>query len=210
MIFPDTELEKRLWKKGIKYVVGIDEAGRGPLAGPVCAGAVVINPDTELNPLVRDSKKMTEKHREEVFEYIKENSVGYGIGMVDSHTIDSLGIQQAVRLAMIDAIQQVEDMIKCKAQYLIIDGNGVLSIDEYDQEKLVKGDLYHYSISCASILAKVSRDRYMHDIAKIYPVYGFEKHVGYGTKYHMDMLNTYGPCEIHRRSFGPVTKLIRK
>lgn len=210
MIFPDTELEKRLWKKGIKYVVGIDEAGRGPLAGPVCAGAVVINPDTELNPLVRDSKKMTEKHREEVFEYIKENSVGYGIGMVDSHTIDSLGIQQAVRLAMMDAIQQVEDMIKCKAQYLIIDGNGVLSIDGYDQEKLVKGDLYHYSISCASILAKVSRDRYMHDIAKIYPVYGFEKHVGYGTKYHMDMLNTYGPCEIHRRSFGPVTKLIRK
>lgn len=210
MIFPDTKLEEKLWNSGIKYVVGIDEAGRGPLAGPVAAGAVVIGPNTELNPMITDSKKMTEKRREEVFEYIKENSLGYGIGMVDAKVIDRVGIQEAVRMAMIDAINQVEEMIKHKAEYLIIDGNGVLSIEGYSQEKLVKGDLHHYSISCASILAKVTRDRYMYEMSKIYPVYGFEKHVGYGTKYHMDMLNTYGPCEIHRRSYAPVLKLIGK
>lgn len=210
MIFPDTELEKRLWKKGFKYVIGIDEAGRGPLAGPVCAGAVAISKDPVINPLIRDSKKMTRKRREEAFEYIKENSVGYGIGMVDAKVIDDLGIQEAVRMAMVDAIEQVEDMIKCKADYLIIDGNGVLSIEGYTQEKLIKGDLHHYSISCASILAKVTRDRYMYEMSKIYPVYGFDRHVGYGTKYHMDMLNTYGPCEIHRRSYEPVKRLCKK
>ena len=208
MIFPDTKLEQKLWDSGIKYVVGIDEAGRGPLAGPVCAGAVAISPNTVINPLIRDSKKMTKKRREEVFEYIKENSIGYGIGMIDAKVIDDMGIQEAVKMAMIDAIKQVEKMIHNKAEYLIIDGNGVLSIEGYSQEKLIKGDLHHYSISCASILAKVTRDRYMYEMSKIYPVYGFEKHVGYGTKYHMDMLNRYGPCKIHRRSYEPVRRLI--
>lgn len=208
MIFPDIELEKRLWEKGFKYVVGIDEAGRGPLAGPVCAGAVVINRDIPMNPLVRDSKKMTEKHREEAFEYIKENSIAYGIGMIDAEAIDEVGIQEAVRMAMTNALRQVEKMLKCRADYLIIDGNNVSSIEGYKQERLKGGDLYHYSISCASILAKVTRDRYMHSIAKKYPVYQFERHVGYGTKIHIDMLNRYGPCLIHRKSFGPVRRLV--
>lgn len=208
MIFPDIELEKKLWDSGVGYVVGLDEAGRGPLAGPVTAGAVCIDIDTPLNSWIRDSKKMTEKRREEVFEWIKENSIGYGIGMIEAEVIDEVGIQEAVRMAMVQALRGVEGMLKSRADYLIIDGNNVLSIAGYEQEKLIKGDLYHYSISCASILAKVTRDRYMHNVAHEYPVYGFEKHVGYGTKYHMEMLNRYGPCVLHRKSFGPVARLL--
>lgn len=210
MVFPDIELEKKLWKKGFKYVVGIDEAGRGPLAGPVCAGAVLIDENTQLHPFVRDSKKMTEKRREEVFEYIKESSLAYGIAMIDSVVIDELGIQEAVKMAMEEALRQIEEKIKSRVDYLIVDGTNVSTISGYHMEKIKAGDLKHYSISAASILAKVSRDRYMKEIAKEFPVYCFEKHVGYGTKLHMETLIKYGPCSLHRKSFAPVKKLIKE
>jgi len=207
MQFPDIELEKSLWSKGLKYVVGIDEAGRGPLAGPVCAGAVIIDENTKLNELVRDSKKMTEKRREEVFEFIKENSLGWGVCMVSNMVIDTKGIQEAVRIAMWTALKQVEKMIGSKAEYLIVDGTNVSNLFGYDMLKIKEGDLKHYSISAASILAKVTRDRYMKDIAIKYPEYGFEKHVGYGTKAHIEAIQKYGPCDIHRRSFKPISEI---
>lgn len=208
MQFPDIELEKELWNKGIKYVVGIDEAGRGPLAGPVSAGAVVIDEKCVINPLVRDSKKMSEKQRLEVFDFIKNNCLGWGVSMVDSDTIDRVGIQEAVKLAMTNALVQVESMLGCRAEYLIVDGTNVSSIEGYSMEKIKGGDLKHYSISAGSILAKVTRDEYMKEISLKYPQYGFEKHVGYGTKLHMECLLKYGPCEIHRKSFAPVKKLL--
>ena len=206
MQFPDIELEKKLWNKGLKYVVGIDEAGRGPLAGPVCAGAVVIDEKSELSELVRDSKKMTEKRREGVFEFIKENSLGWGVYMVSNMVIDKKGIQEAVRIAMWEALKQVEKMIGRKAEYLIVDGTNVSNLFGYDMLKIKEGDLKHYSISAASILAKVTRDRYMKNIAIKYPEYGFERHVGYGTKAHIEAIQKYGPCDIHRRSFKPISE----
>ena len=206
MQFPDIELEKSLWNKGLKYVVGIDEAGRGPLAGPVCAGAVMIDIDSTLSEIVRDSKKMTEKKREESFEFIKENSVGWGVCMVSNTVIDKKGIQEAVRIAMWEALKQVEKMIGRKAEYLIVDGTNVSNLFGYNMLKIKEGDLKHYSISAASILAKVTRDRYMKEMAIKYPEYGFERHVGYGTKAHMEALQRYGPCEIHRRSFKPISE----
>ncbi len=210
MVFPDTKLEKNLWKKGFKYVVGIDEAGRGPLAGPVCAGAVLIGKDTEILALVRDSKKMTEKQRESVYEEIKSSTKAWGVCMVSSKVIDEVGIQEAVKLAMEGALRQVEEKIGSRADYLIVDGTNVSTISGYHMTKIKAGDLKHYSISAASILAKVERDRYMRKIAERYPEYMFEKHVGYGTKLHMDLLKEYGPCDIHRGSFAPVRKLIEK
>lgn len=210
MVFPDTKLEENLWSKGFKYVVGIDEAGRGPLAGPVSAGAVVLSPSSVIHPFVRDSKKMTEKKREEVFEYIKENCIAWGVCMVGSKKIDEIGIQDAIKMAMESALNQVEGMLKSRADYLIVDGTNVATISGYKMEKIKAGDLKHYSISAASILAKVTRDRYMREISIQYPEYCFEKHVGYGTKLHMDMLKKYGPCDIHRRSFKPVKEVLEK
>ena len=189
MIFPDIKLEESLWKKSFKYVVGIDEAGRGPLAGPVCAGAVLIDESTEILELVRDSKKMTEKQRELVYDEIKGRSKAWGICMVGNDVIDSLGIQEAVKIAMEGALKQVEEKIGSKADYLIVDGTNVSTISGSHMTKIKSGDTKHYSIAAASVLAKVERDRYMKEIAKRYPEYMFEKHVGYGTKQHMDLLN---------------------
>ncbi len=210
MIYPDIKLEKSLWKKGFKIVVGIDEAGRGPLAGPVSAGAVVIQNEKQVVDIVRDSKKMTEKQRNEAYIKIKDISTAWGIGMVDSKEIDRVGIQEAVKKAMIIALVQAEKMLKEKAEYLIVDGNNVLPIIGYRMDRIKEGDLYHYSISAASVLAKVERDRIMREYSKVYPEYGFDRHVGYGTKLHMDMLKRYGPCDIHRRCFKPVRELLSK
>lgn len=207
MIFPDIELEKKIWSRGIKYVVGIDEAGRGPLAGPVCAGAVVIDNHTQLSPLVRDSKKMTEKQRNESFDFILSNSLACGVCMISNEKIDKVGIQEAVRLAMEGALKEVEKMLGKRAQYLIVDGTNVELIEDYNMLKIKGGDIKHYSISAASILAKVTRDRYMKEISVKYPEYGFERHVGYGTKAHIDAIKKYGICPLHRRSFSPIKEI---
>jgi ribonuclease HII len=208
MIYPDIKLEQKLWKEGYDIVVGIDEVGRGPLAGPVGAGAVVIRPDTEILELVRDSKTLSEKQRNEVYEQIKESVYGYGVGMVSEREIDEIGIQSAVQKAMVLALEQVEKMIERKAEYLIIDGTNVELLGEYPTMKISKGDLHHYSISAASILAKVDRDNLMIKYAKEFPNYGFERNMGYGTKEHMDALKKFGPCKIHRRSYKPVNECI--
>lgn len=210
MQLPDTKLEQKLWVSGMKVVVGIDEAGRGPLAGPVCAGAVMIDEKTILSEYVRDSKKMSEKRREETFEYIKSNCVGWGVKLVSEKVIDSKGITEAVRIAMWGALKDLEKMIGKKAEYLIVDGNNVGDLYGYRMEKIKSGDIYHYSISAASILAKVTRDRYMEEMSIKYPEYGFEKHMGYGTKAHIEAIKRYGPCDIHRRSFSPIKELVKK
>ena len=202
MIYPDTKKEEELWSKGFKYVVGIDEAGRGPLAGPVVvAGVIIVNHDDVVDS-VRDSKKMTKKKREEVFELIKEKSFAYGIGIISSKEIDRVGIKYAVRNGMKKVIEEIEEKLKEKVNYIISDG-AVYPIKGYDMEIIDRGDILHYSIAAASVLAKVTRDRIMEEYSKQYPVYGFERNAGYGTKEHLESIKEYGICEIHRKSFKP-------
>ena len=206
MVYPDIQLEEKLWKEGYSIVVGIDEAGRGPWAGPVSAGAVAIGPDTKIVDIVRDSKKMNEKNRNEAFDLIKENCLGWGIGLVSAKEIDEMGIQQAVLKAMTIALRGVEEMVGSRADYLIVDGTNVEIINGYRMDKIKQGDLNHYSIACGSVLAKVERDRLMLQYHEEYPEYGFDHHVGYGTKMHSEALERYGVCDIHRRSYKPVAK----
>lgn len=202
MIYPDTKKEEQLWKKGFKYVVGIDEAGRGPLAGPVVVAGVVIGSSEDLVEGVKDSKKMSKKRREEVFESIKKKCKAYAIGIIDAKEIDRIGIKYAVRKGMKKVLRDIEDKLKEKVDYIISDG-AVYPISEYEMEILDKGDNYHYSIAAASVLAKVTRDRMMEEYSKVYPVYGFERNSGYGTKEHLESMSEYGICDIHRKSFKP-------
>lgn len=208
MIYPDTKLEEKLWLDGYDIVVGIDEVGRGPLAGPVAAGAVAFTKNCTVIDGVRDSKTLSEKQRNELYTQIKENVKGYGVGMVGEKEIDEIGIQMAVLKAMTLALEELEDMISSKASYLLIDGTNVELIGEYPTLKMSKGDQKHYSISAASILAKVDRDNLMIEYAKKFPHYGFESNMGYGTKQHMEALKEYGVCEIHRRSYKPIMNYI--
>jgi ribonuclease HII len=210
MIYPDTHLEEKLWKEGYKIVLGIDEAGRGPLAGPVVAAGVVLSDISQVIPIVRDSKTMTSKQRDEAFEQIKEKSLAYGVGIVGAGDIDRVGIQKAVLEAMTIVVEIVERKLNSKIDYIIADGENILSIKNYKMKKIKKGDLLHYSISAGSVLAKVTRDRIMHEYHSKYPEYGFDKHVGYGTKIHMDALKKYGPVSIHRRSFRPVSSVLKR
>ncbi len=208
MIYPDTKLEEKLWKKGHRLVLGIDEAGRGPLAGPVVAGGVVINDLSQVVPKVRDSKKMTEKQRNEAYIEIKKNSLAYAVGMVGPRDIDRMGIQDAVLQAMTTVLEVVERKLGKKIDYIIADGMNILPIKNYKMDRIKKGDIYHYSIAAGSVLAKVTRDRIMRDYHIKYPKYGFDKHVGYGTKQHLEALKKYGATEIHRRSFGSVSDFL--
>lgn len=158
MKYPDLELEKKLWKDGYRVVVGIDEAGRGPLAGPVSAGAVVVESEDQVVDIVRDSKKMTEKQRNEAFDLIVKKSKAYGVGLVSSQEIDRIGIQEAVLKAMKIALEVVEQKLGKKADYLIVDGTNVSMISNYKMDRIKGGDLAHYSIAAGSVLAKVTRD----------------------------------------------------
>lgn len=203
MIYPDTKLEEELWKKGFKYVVGVDEAGRGPLAGPVVVGAVLIENSDQVVESVRDSKKMTKKRREEAFVEIQKKSSAFGIGIIDACEIDRVGIKESVREAMILAVKEIEEKIGEKIDYIISDG-AVYLLEDYKMMSIDHGDLTHYSISSASVLAKVTRDNIMKEYSKTYPNYGFEKHMGYGTKQHMEAISKYGVCDIHRRSYEPI------
>lgn len=200
MIYPTLDLEKKLWTKGFVNVVGIDEAGRGPLAGPVVAGAVIIHNVEQVVPSVRDSKKMTEKQRNVAFEKITDLSSAWGVGIVDNIFIDEKGIQLAVKTAMIKAIDQIK-LKYPNINYLIVDGKNVSTIEGYKMMKITKGDLNHYSIAAGSVLAKVTRDRIMKEYSIKYPEYGFDKHVGYGTKKHIELLRNYGLTSIHRKTF---------
>lgn len=189
------EFEKEALAKGYKAVCGVDEAGRGPLAGPVCAAAVIL-PEGVVIDGVNDSKKLSEKKRESLFDVIREQTLAYSIAYATVDEIEEINILNATMLAMRRAI----DGLDIKADYAMIDGNKIPPID-IDAECIVKGDAKSMSIACASILAKVSRDRLLYKYAEEYPMYGFDKHKGYGTKVHREAILKYGPCPYHRKSF---------
>ncbi len=189
------EFENMYREQGYKAICGVDEAGRGPLAGPVFAAAVILPEGLEIEG-VTDSKKLTEKKRERLFEVIKEKALAYCVASASVEEIESLNILRADMLAMKRAIEG----LKVQADFAMIDGNKTPKVD-IPCTAIVKGDAKSESIAAASILAKVSRDKLMLDLAKKYPEYGFEKHKGYGTKAHMEAVLKYGPCEIHRPSF---------
>lgn len=187
--------EKQELEKGYKLIAGVDEVGRGPLAGPVCVACVMMSLDDIIEG-VDDSKKLSEKKREMLFEKIKEKAICYSIQMVDEQTIDKINILEATKLAMKNAINSMD----VKPDIVLVDAINKLDVD-VPIKGIVKGDALSYSIGCASILAKVTRDKLMCVLAKEYPEYGFEKHKGYGTKQHIEALKTYGPCVYHRLSF---------
>lgn len=189
------EFEKEALAKGYKSVCGVDEAGRGPLAGPVCAAAVIL-PEGVIIDGVNDSKKLSEKKRESLFDVIREQALSYSIAYATVDEIEEINILNATMLAMRRAI----DGLDINADYAMIDGNKIPPID-IDAECIVKGDAKSMSIACASILAKVSRDRLLYKYAEEYPMYGFDKHKGYGTKVHREAILKYGPCPYHRKSF---------
>lgn len=187
--------EKMYINEGYKFVCGVDEAGRGPLAGDVYTAAVIF-PQGVFIDGINDSKKLSEKKREYLFDVIKEKSLCYSISHVSAAEIDKLNILKATLLAMKRAIEALSP----SADFAMIDGNQVPDLD-IPCAAIIKGDALSHSIAAASILAKVSRDRAMKELAIKYPNYFFEKHKGYGTKQHVEMIKKYGPCEIHRKTF---------
>jgi len=218
MKHPNLNEERKLWRKGYKRVVCLDEAGRGPLAASVIAAAVTVSPaklktqnlkfKTILTE-IKDSKKLTPKRREEFFKILTNPPAGglqikWGIGQVSEKVIDKINILEATKLAMEKAIKNLKAKNQNpKVDFLIIDGNFKINL-KIPQKSIIKADEKVFSCICASIIAKVSRDRIMRRLHKKYPQYGFDKHKGYPTKYHRRMLKKYGPCQIHRKSFKPV------
>jgi len=256
MIFPNFEEEKELWAQGYQCVIGLDEVGRGPLAGPVVAAACAINPKYEYrnskqiqnsnvenskhvsdfdirfsNLGVNDSKKLSEKRRQEIYgEITSHPAIAWGIGIVSEEVIDKINILEATKLAMQEAIKNLEkkysikseasDFMLCPWQvdYLLIDGNFILNLNEASyakgsgvpkQKSIIKGDQKVFSISAASIIAKVTRDRIMLKMHQEYPNYGFDGHKGYGTATHIKAIKTFGPCKIHRKSFEPIKSIAK-
>ncbi len=210
MIIPDFSREEKLFKKGYRNIAGIDEVGRGPLAGPVVAAAVVFSGGTNINELIRigmrDSKMLSAKKRIYLYEKIVEECDDWAVSIISEEIIDEINILQATKLAMIRAVES----LKIKPDFLLIDGNFTLDDFPASQLAIPKGDQNVFSVSAASVLAKVTRDRILVDLDIQYPDYGFAKHKGYGTKEHMDALCRKGPCKIHRKSFSPVDRLISK
>lgn len=189
------EFEQKYYNKGYKWICGVDEAGRGPLAGPVCAAAVILPENIDI-PGLNDSKKLSDKKRRELYPLICEKAIAYGIAFADHREIDEINILQATYLAMERAISQLSQ----KPEIALIDGNRAKDFG-IPVETVVGGDGRSASIAAASILAKVTRDNYMLEIAKTYPQYGFDIHKGYGTKVHYAALAEHGPCKIHRLTF---------
>ena len=196
--------ERRFYEQGLYFVAGVDEVGRGPLAGPVVAAAVILKPEFDLLG-VDDSKKLTEKKREALFEPIKAQSVAYGIGMRDHRVIDEINILEATKLAMRDAIEALQAQLRehrpeAALEHILIDALTLRDVP-IPQTGIVKGDAKSVSIAAASILAKVTRDRLMAEYDRQYPGYAFASNKGYGTKAHYEGLAELGPCPIHRLTF---------
>lgn len=189
------EIEQTHFDRGVKIICGVDEAGRGPLAGPVCAAAVILPPNAEI-PGLNDSKKLSDKKRRELYPIIKEQAIAYGIAFADHKEVDEINILQATYLAMERAINQ----LSVKPELALIDGNRAKDFG-IPVDTVVHGDSLSASIAAASVLAKVTRDDYMLEMAEKYPGYDFEIHKGYGTKAHYAALTEKGPCEIHRMTF---------
>ena len=191
----DYTYEIQAHEKGYKVVCGIDEAGRGPLAGPVFAAAVIL-PENYSHPVLNDSKKLSEKKRDEVYEDIINDAVAFSVGIATEKEIDEINILNATFLAMRRAVEG----LSIKPDFAYIDGNQYPKTG-IAEETIVKGDGKCISVAAASIIAKVSRDRYLLEMAELYPMYHFEKHKGYGTKLHYEMLEQHGVSEVHRRTF---------
>jgi|TARA_B100000959_G_scaffold263837_1_gene303645 ribonuclease HII len=196
------EYENTARTKGYNIIVGVDEAGRGPLAGPVVAAAVAYAPEWQLAGL-DDSKKISPQARERLFPIIKDQALGHGIGIVDVATIDEINILQAALLAMKYAVSALPE----KPDILLIDGNKRI-VTEVEQWTIVKGDSLSQSIAAASVLAKVTRDRLMEKYHEEFPQYEFDRHKGYGTRLHRDLIREHGPCSIHRRTFKGVKEFV--
>ena len=192
---PDYSLEQALLEKGYTAVCGVDEAGRGPLAGPVCAAAVILPPHLQI-PGLDDSKKLSDKRRRELFPVIKEQAIAYGIGLASHEEIDEINILNASQLAMRRAVAQLDP----QPDLVLVDGN-IARDFEMDTAPIVKGDALSMSIAAASILAKVTRDRFCMEMDEAYPAYHFAAHKGYPTKEHMDLVRELGPCPLHRKTF---------
>jgi len=197
------QYENELYEKGVKYIAGVDEAGRGPLAGPVVAAAVILKKGATFK-YVNDSKQLTEKQRELALIEIKENALAIGIGICSVDEIDLINIYRASREAMISAIRQ----LKNKPDFLLIDAMP-MEID-IPLLSIIKGDTLSVSIAAASIVAKTTRDGYMMEMDKIFPEYGFKNHKGYGTKEHLEAIKTYGITPIHRKTYEPIKSLLKK
>ncbi|MDD8019229.1 MAG: ribonuclease HII [Bacteroidota bacterium] len=187
--------EKKYWSKGIVHIAGVDEAGRGPLAGPVVASAVIFEKNFLIEG-VNDSKKLSEKKREELYHHIYEHALSIGVGIVSHEVIDRINILQASFLAMNKALEN----LKLQPEQLLVDGN-FFRHEKYPVENIIKGDSLSHSIAAASIIAKVNRDAMMRDLDEEFPNYGFAKHKGYGTKQHIEAIRKHGYSPIHRRSF---------
>jgi ribonuclease HII len=195
---PDNKYELEARKAGIKLIAGIDEAGRGPLAGPVVAAAVILDIDANIEG-INDSKLLSSKQREKLFSKIHQNALSIGLSIVEPETIDRINILQATRLAMTKAVTN----LTLKPGLLLIDGPITLDLNTR-QIPIIKGDKLSVSISAASIIAKVTRDDIMKSFHKMYPEYGFYKNKGYGTKEHITALKKHGSCQIHRKSFAGI------
>ncbi len=209
MTIPDFKKEEELLGRGYSLIAGIDEAGRGPLVGPVVAGAVIVGSDraiaAELIALgVRDSKQVSEKKREKLYDFIAKEVRCWAVGKVPGEVIDEINILNAAKQAMEEAVMKME----LRPDFLLIDGNATLSDFPFDQLAVPKADEHMLSVSAASIMAKVTRDRILAELDEKYPEYGFRAHKGYGTKAHLEALKKHGPCPFHRRSFEPVKSMI--
>lgn len=200
--------EQELFKQGYKIVAGIDEAGRGPLAGPVVAACVIFSPDFDFSlsklSFIKDSKQLNSRKREDFFSAIKDEASAVGIGVCDQFTIDRINILQASFLAMKKALG---DLAR-KPDFILLDGGFPIPNLTLPQKAVVRGDEKIFSIAAASVIAKVTRDQIMREMHEIYPQYGFSQHKGYGTKFHLEKLREFGPCPLHRKSFAPVREIL--
>ena len=203
--FDNYKYERELRENGIKFVAGVDEVGRGPLVGPVVAACVVLPEEFNLDGLT-DSKKLSEKKRDFYFEEVKRQALGYGIGIIDEKKIDEVNIYEATKLAMKEAIEECKK--SCKIEHVLIDAMP-LELD-VPTTSIIKGDLKSITISAASVIAKVTRDRMLDELHEKFPMYDFKKNKGYPTKKHLEAIEEYGIIDEHRRSYGPVKKYLEK
>ncbi|MGN1301907.1 MAG: ribonuclease HII [Clostridia bacterium] len=190
------EYENKLHEAGVNYIAGIDEAGRGPLAGPVVVGVVIMKPDSFIEG-INDSKKISETKREKLYEQITEEALAWSVGIVTEKEIDEINILNATKKALTQALENLE----IKPDRILVDALEHIDTKGVPYTSIIKGDAKIYSISAASIIAKVTRDRIMREYDEVYPEYGFAKHKGYGTAAHIEAIKTYGPCALHRKTF---------
>lgn len=195
--------ENQLYEKGITYIAGVDEVGRGPLAGPVVAAAVIL-PKNFYLPGLNDSKKLSEAKREEFYTVISKEAISIGLGIIPAKTIDEVNIYQATKIAMKKALLQ----LKVKPEHLLVDAMEIPI--EIPQTSIIKGDAKSISIAASSIIAKVTRDQLMKRLATEFPQYGFDKHMGYGTSFHLEAIKKYGILNEHRKSFSPIKEMLIK